>query len=95
MVLESVPVSLNTWTAMTPDRKKPGVAFWATVVVVVVLVAYPLSLFPIAWLENRGIVPVQNSTVGVILWWYCAPARWLMAYGPDWIRYSFLRVFGD
>ena len=29
--------------AMTSDRNKPGVAFWATVVVVVVLVAYPLS----------------------------------------------------
>ena len=28
---------------MTANRKKPGVAFWATVVVVVVLVAYPLS----------------------------------------------------
>ncbi len=28
---------------MTPSRKKPGVAFWATVVVVAVLVAYPLS----------------------------------------------------
>ena len=28
------------------DRKKPGVAFWATVVVVVVLVAYPLSFGP-------------------------------------------------
>jgi hypothetical protein len=30
------------------DRNKPGVAFWVTVVVVVVLVAYPLSLWP-AW----------------------------------------------
>jgi hypothetical protein len=25
---------------MTPDRKKPGPAFWATVVVVVAVVAY-------------------------------------------------------
>jgi hypothetical protein len=33
---------------MTTDRKKPGVAFWATVVVVValVLLAYPLSFGP-------------------------------------------------
>ena len=28
---------------MTSDRKKPGVAFWTTVVVVVLLVGYPLS----------------------------------------------------
>jgi len=27
-------------------RKKPGVAFWATVVMVVVLVLYPLSFGP-------------------------------------------------
>jgi hypothetical protein len=31
------------------DRKKPGVAFWATVVVVVVLMAYPLSFGPACW----------------------------------------------
>jgi hypothetical protein len=31
------------------SRKKPGVAFWATVVVVVVLVAYPLSFGPVCW----------------------------------------------
>ncbi len=35
------------------DRKKPGVAFWATVVVVVVLV-YPLSFGPACWLARRG-----------------------------------------
>jgi hypothetical protein len=31
---------------MTSDRKKPGVAFWATVVLVAVLVGYPLSFGP-------------------------------------------------
>jgi hypothetical protein len=31
---------------MTSDRKKPGFAFWATVVVVAMLVAYPLSQGP-------------------------------------------------
>jgi hypothetical protein len=34
---------------MSEDRKKPGVAFWATVIVVVVLVAYPLSFGPVGW----------------------------------------------
>jgi hypothetical protein len=28
------------------NRKQPGVAFWATVVVVAVLVGYPLSFGP-------------------------------------------------
>ncbi len=35
------------------SRKKPGVAFWATVVVVVVLVAYPLSFGPACWISSR------------------------------------------
>jgi hypothetical protein len=33
---------------MSEPKKEPRVAFWATVVVVVALVAYPLSLIPIA-----------------------------------------------
>ena len=38
---------------MTPSRKKPGVAFWPTVVVVVALVAYPLSFGPACWIASR------------------------------------------
>jgi hypothetical protein len=37
---------------MTPSRKKPGVAFWATVVVVVALV-YVLSFGPVCWINCR------------------------------------------
>ena len=39
---------------MIGERKQPSVAFWTTmvVVVVVVLVAYPLSLGPACWLCN-------------------------------------------
>ena len=35
------------------DRTKPGVAFWATVVVVAGLVAYPLSFGPACWVSSR------------------------------------------
>jgi hypothetical protein len=34
------------------DRKKPAVAFWATVVVVV-LIAYRLSIGPACWVSSR------------------------------------------
>jgi hypothetical protein len=37
---------------MTPSRKKPGVAFWATVVVAA-LIAYPVSFGPACWLTSR------------------------------------------
>jgi hypothetical protein len=33
------------------------VAFWATVVVVVVLLAYLLSIGPIAWFADHGLLP--------------------------------------
>ncbi len=39
---------------MTSSRKKPGVAFWATVAVVAVLVAYPLSFGPACWIAWRA-----------------------------------------
>ena len=42
---------------MNPSRKKPGVTAWPTGVVVVALVAYPLSFGPAIWLAIRGLVP--------------------------------------
>jgi hypothetical protein len=38
---------------MTTHRKKPGVAFWASVVLVAVL-AYPLSYGPVMWITVRS-----------------------------------------
>jgi hypothetical protein len=80
---------------MTPDRTKPGVAFWATGVVVAVLVLYPLSLLPIAWLESRGMIPEQDSIIGGMLWAYCAPVRWLVNNGHVWIRDYLKWAFGN
>src|SRR5258708_7783125 len=36
------------------DRKKPGWKFWASVVLAVVLVAYPLSFGPACWIASRS-----------------------------------------
>jgi hypothetical protein len=46
------------------DHKKPGVAFWATVAVVVVLMLYVLSLGPACWITSR--MNFGTSTIGVI-----------------------------
>jgi hypothetical protein len=40
------------------DRKKPGVAFWASVVVTAVLIGYPLSFGPACWLCGNDILPL-------------------------------------
>jgi hypothetical protein len=47
---------------MTADRKKPGVAFWATVVLVAALVAYPLSFGPFCWLVYHDHLPNGRAT---------------------------------
>jgi len=49
---------------MTTDRKKPGVAFWATVGLVVVLVGYPLSFGPACWFNHA--TGYGASTIPVI-----------------------------
>jgi len=59
------------------SRKKPGVAFWATVVMVVVLVAYPLSFGPACWITSRiefgaNILPVAYQ-----------PVIWIWDMTPD------------
>jgi len=73
---------------MTSDRKKPGVAFWATVAVIVELVGNPLSFIPACWVSSR----VQPSGTclsamyrPIILAWRNSPpcaedlvARWIL-----------------
>jgi len=64
---------------MDSDRNKPGVAFWATVVVVVVLlVAYPASFVGVVMLDNAGMVP--NSAYPTLQTIY-APCLWLLSAG--------------
>jgi hypothetical protein len=62
------------------DRKKPGVAFWATVAVVVVLVGYPLGYGPIAGLHNRELLPRWLDDATQFVYW---PINyWLYLHGP-------------
>src|SRR5262249_20222835 len=58
------------------DRKKPGVAFWATVVVVVALLGYPLSFGPACWLTAQ---PWENSARND---GWDEPPRCLLIYWP-------------
>jgi hypothetical protein len=62
--------------AMT-DRKKPGVAFWATVVVVVLL-AYPISFGPACWIYSRSDHDDALSD-------FYLPIGLLFAYGPRFV----------
>ena len=70
---------------MTSDRKKPGVAFWASVVLVAVL-AYPLSIGPACWIASRPFESPGKGRIPTFYWpmvtyvpvaWYikaCVPA---------------------
>jgi hypothetical protein len=73
------------------DRKKSGVAFWATVAVVVALVGYPLSCGPACWVVNQKWCPAQLIDVFVWVWW---PIGWLQNYGPQPIRGIIVWYYG-
>jgi hypothetical protein len=72
------------------DSKKPGVAFWATVVVGPPLL-YVLSLVPIWWLDHHDMIPDEGAAHEIV-WGYCAPVRWLHDNGPGWFREFIDRV---
>jgi hypothetical protein len=59
------------------NRKKPGVAFWGTVVVVVALVAYPLSVGPAEWMRTHGWL--SRGAMSALKWFY-APLAWLVTH---------------
>jgi hypothetical protein len=72
-------------------RKQPSAAFWATVVVVVALVVYPLSFGPACWwfsIAPMGPFPPDDEPRGhwsdymphapQIYW----PVGWMAAYAP-------------
>lgn len=66
------------------SRKKPGVAFSATVALVVVLVGYPLSFGPACWWFTRT---THDSAFGMTFTQHYAPRfywplGWLAANGP-------------
>jgi hypothetical protein len=73
---------------MISDRKKPGVAFWLTVVVAVIVVAYPLSLGPAMWLAVRMDAPgwvfdALETSCGLVLYL----AVWSGPFGEPYLRY--------
>jgi hypothetical protein len=72
------------------DRKKPGVPFWATVALVVVLVGYPRSFGPACWrtaisssdikeLDELGQPKARYHHMMIVYWPLGAAARW---HGP-------------
>src|SRR5262245_64523615 len=54
---------------MTSDRDKPGVAFWATVVVVTMPFIYVLSAGPLVWLRSHGAMSEVAWKVAMIVYW--------------------------
>jgi hypothetical protein len=63
---------------MTVPRKKPGVAFWATVVLISLLVIYPLSFGPACWIAGR----VPNARAAVCAAYSPMTAVWAGTVSP-------------
>jgi hypothetical protein len=64
---------------MSVSGKKPGVAFWATVVVVVVLIGYPFSIGPAGWITDNVSLPDPIP----YYWTFYAPIIWAHDHAPE------------
>src|SRR5262245_57352865 len=73
------------------DRKKPGVAFWSTVLVAVVLL-YPISFGPACWITSRTVIgaPAVSLAYRPMMWaWEVNPKyvgaflAWYAQVGAD------------
>lgn len=71
---------------MTSDRKSPGVAFWATVVLVAALVGYPLSFGPAVWVIDHDDLPAAWAVDAFEVLY--RPIIWLEENGPTPISYA-------
>jgi len=60
------------------DRKKPGVAFWATVGLVAIPVLYVLSAGPACWLATRDLEPEWLGETDR----FYQPILWILNYAP-------------
>jgi len=58
---------------MTADSKSPGLMFWTTVMVLVLLVGYPLSFGPACWMTSR--LNAGASAIPVVY----RPLTWTMS----------------
>jgi hypothetical protein len=79
---------------MSKDHKTPGAGFLCTVALVAVIVLYPLSLFPIAWLDNHTYLPRQGFASRIV-WGYCYPVRFCYDNGPRWFKHCVEWVYGQ
>ena len=61
------------------QNKGPGVAFWMTVTMAVLLVVYPLSIGPVAWLVDREMLPeAVAEPLGIVY----LPLQYVVASSP-------------
>jgi len=71
------------------SRKKPGVGFWATVVVVVALIGYPLSIGPACWLDGWLHDDAEVGIIGRIYY----PIIWVASVDPSDLTWSFVERY--
>ncbi len=75
---------------MISSRKKPGMAFWATVVAVGVNGLYFAAAGPVNLMIDRGLMPKWLFTMCATIY---RPLSWLIENGPEPIRRALLWYF--
>lgn len=84
------------------NRKKPGVTFWATAAVALVLAAYPLSFGPACWLVHSDVLPIgtvanlYRPLISIVNWTPLRIRNWIAWYsGPGESGNSMLFTLGE
>lgn len=73
--------ALCVWLGVRIYNRRERWAKWT--LAGVLLLAYPLSLFPLEWLETRNLLPDLDG-IRRARTIYRAPVEWLADNGPEW-----------
>ncbi len=80
-------MAFTVWLAVRIVNRRERWAKRTAVVLVVVLVAYPLSIYPLEWLWGRGMLP-NLRWVDQARAIYRSPIVWVADNGPEWFEYA-------
>lgn len=69
-----------TMSQPTEDKPRRSTSTWWIVAVIVLLVAYPLSIGPVMWLDRHGYV--AEPAIDLLMYFY-VPLQIVYEYGPE------------
>jgi hypothetical protein len=80
VVLGLAVAAIGIWLSVRIINRRERWAIW-TAVVMIALLAYPMSVGPVLWMDFHGLTPAWTQDVPI--YW---PVQWMREHGPRPIR---------